>query len=659
MRRLRRPFRPLSVLCLGLLSVLGGDRPAAAQGAPTWKAIGPYGDQVNALLVDPKNPKTLLAGTQEGLFRSTDGAETWTNVGKGLGEITVLSLAADPKDPKTIYAGAWRGGLFKSVDGGATWKAVKPGKGGDFVYGRIPVQGLAVDPSNPKHLLFTSFFRTTDGGMTIADVDPRVFPCGSRDLFAVAFDPKSPKTVWAGGTGSLCRSQDGGATWKRVEIGVPDPAHIKTIAIHPRRPDHVFVGTGYAGVVRTTDGGATWANESEGLAEKASVTEIALDREDPERLYVAAEIRPPGDPQTVFRSTDGGATFEDVGGDLPWEEIGALALDPVDGKTLYAGTSFGGVYRTTDGGGTWEEKSQGFVGTRRTVTAVAVGPGNALFASTYGAIHRSDDGGKSWRRLPSGFEKGLALEHLAAVPAEPMLIVAGGDDISARYSLDGGATWSSSGRARPIRCLARNPASPSTLYACTKDGIARMDSGGSFKHFGPEDFTPSLVSIAFDPGNPEVVLAAQRGGGLHRTTNGGKKWKDFNKGVTKVKESLTSFGEYTKIFALAWDGASKTLYAATEEEGVLKSGNGGESWTPVGLAGEKLTVFAVDPKDGKRLAAGTDAKGVFLSNDGGTTWVNAAKGLPEKKRITSLAFGEGSPGKIYVASRGGSVYVAE
>jgi hypothetical protein len=157
------------------------------------------------------------------------------------------------------------------------------------------------------------------------------------------------------------------------------------------------------------------------------------------------------------------------------------------------------------------------------------------------------------------------------------------------------------------------------------------------------------------------MIASVRRGGLMRSTNGGKKWKEFNKGVTIKKESFSSFGEYYKLFALTSDPSNpKSYVAASEEDGVMRTTDGGETWRAIGLTDQKLSCFAMDPTNPKRLVAGTKDKGVYLSTDGGATWAAANSGLSEGAlEITSISIDRGSPARIIIGTRQNGAYVGE
>ena len=126
---------------------------------------GPPDADVLALAIDPSTPSTLYAGTNAGgVFKSINGASTWTAVNSGLTSTTVNALAIDPSTPATLYAGTFGGGVFKSTNGGTSWTAANSG------LTDTRVLALAIDPSTPATLYAGTFgagvFKSINGGTT-------------------------------------------------------------------------------------------------------------------------------------------------------------------------------------------------------------------------------------------------------------------------------------------------------------------------------------------------------------------------------------------------------------------------------------------------------------------------------------------------------------
>jgi ligand-binding sensor domain-containing protein len=138
-------------------------------GDDQWVPIGPYGGSVHALVIKPQAPDTLYAGTDNGVFKSTNGGTNWTAINSGLTDTGVSALAIDPQTPDTLYAGTSNGGVFKSTNGGMNWTAINTG------LTNTHVNALAIDPQTPDILYAGTngdgVFKSTNGGTRVQPVD--------------------------------------------------------------------------------------------------------------------------------------------------------------------------------------------------------------------------------------------------------------------------------------------------------------------------------------------------------------------------------------------------------------------------------------------------------------------------------------------------------
>ena len=247
-------------------------------------------------------------------------------------------------------------------------------------------------------------------------------------VVAVAGDPADAQTFYFGAcAGGVWKTTDGGTYWENVSDGFFGTAAVGAIAVAPSDPNVIYAGTGEAcirvdvshgdGVYRSTDGGATWRNA--GLTDTRHVGRVRVDPHDPDRVYVAAlgHAFGPNRERGVFRSRDGGATWEHVL--FRNEETGAidLCIDPTNPRVLYAalwqvirrpwilesGGPGSGIFKSTDGGDTWTELSanpglpagvKGRIG----VACSPAKPGRvwAIVEAEQGALFRSEDGGATW-----------------------------------------------------------------------------------------------------------------------------------------------------------------------------------------------------------------------------------------------------------------------
>src|SRR6266446_490633 len=283
--------------------------------------------------------------------------------------------AEDDNKPKDPMAPATFNGLkFRSI-------------GPAFTSGRVI--GFAVDPNNAAKYFVASasggVWKTINDGNTWTPVFDRE---GSYSIGCVALDQKNPLTVWVGtgennsqrsvsyGNG-VYRSDDGGKTWKNV--GLKASEHIGRIAIDPKDSNTVYVAAqgplwgagGDRGLYKTTDGGKTWKQILK-ISENTGVTDVAIDPRDPETIYAASYQRRrhmftliDGGPESaLYKSTDGGASWNKMRAGLPTTEMGriGIAISPADPNVLYAtiesGDRKGGIFRSSDRGGSWEKRNE-------------------------------------------------------------------------------------------------------------------------------------------------------------------------------------------------------------------------------------------------------------------------------------------------------------
>ena len=251
----------------------------------TTSAIGggPAGGSIQALAMAPSNPSTIYAGANVlfdalaqtfeqkrsgGVFKTTNGGQSWIAVSNGLPDTPVQSLAVDPNNPDTVYAAIYANGIFKTVDGGQNWASVNTG--------------------------LTDLF-----------------------AFVVAVDPRNSSTVYAGNQsiGGLFKSTDGGQSWVSVNLGFT-VSSVTSLAFDPTNTSTMYVGGSInavtAGFFKTTDGGQSWTLTSAGLNEPplgraVTVSAIAIDPTNPTILYVAGISSDSNG--SVFKSADGGQSW--------------------------------------------------------------------------------------------------------------------------------------------------------------------------------------------------------------------------------------------------------------------------------------------------------------------------------------------------------------
>jgi photosystem II stability/assembly factor-like uncharacterized protein len=292
---------------------------------------------VGALAIDRKRPRTVYSGTDCGVYKSHDAGATWHRSSRGIGApsacITIGALALDPKVPSVLYAGSRGDGrLFKSTNGGRRWRVLLEKQ---FA---LAVVALAIDPGRHR-----TVYTALDAGGTLRSVDGGAhwestgyFPIDvATSLTSLVVG--SDHSVYAGtadvpirgviGRAAIFKSTDGGRTWSDVTPPLPYTDFL-ALAMDPRTPTTVYAGTSGKGVFRTQDAGQTWVSASTGLtgpeagscgfAQCVDVTTFAWSGRRRSRLYVGtfrgADFDTTG---RVFESTDAGRTWTERSAGLP------------------------------------------------------------------------------------------------------------------------------------------------------------------------------------------------------------------------------------------------------------------------------------------------------------------------------------------------------
>jgi photosystem II stability/assembly factor-like uncharacterized protein len=585
-------------------------------------------------------PSSLFSGMR---FRS---------IGPAVTSGRVIAFAVDPNDRAKYYVAVASGGVWKTVNSGTTW---------------------------------TSVFDNE----------------GAFSIGAIALDPKNPATVWVG-TGErnsqrsvaygdgVYRSDDGGKSWRNV--GLKTSEHIGRIVIDPRDPNVVFVAAqgplwspgGERGLYKTTDGGKTWKAVIT-VSEHTGVTDVVIDPLNPDTMYAASWQRRRhfytlinGGPESaIWKSTDGGNTWNRVRSGLPPGDLGriGLSISPANTNVVYAtveaGGNLSGIFRSNDRGATWER-----MGNR-----IAQGMYYGQIVADPKVVDRiyipdvllqvSDDAGRTQRNA------GERLKHVDnhAIWIDPTnndyLLV--GCDGGVYESFDRGANWHFKANlpvAQFYDVTVDNSVPFYNVYGGTQDNnslggpaktrnTAGIMNSDWFVTNGGDGFKAQV-----DPLDPNIIYAESQNGGLVRFD----KRTGERVGIAPIEGNGVESQRYN------WDSpfiisphSNTRLYFAGHK--LFKTDNRGDDWKaisgdlsrgidrntlpvmgkvwgPDAIAKHQSTALwgnasaiAESPKKQGLIVVGTDDGLIQITENDGGSWrkVDKIPGIPELSYVTRVA----------------------
>jgi photosystem II stability/assembly factor-like uncharacterized protein len=646
-----------------------------------YRLIGPFrgGRSLTAAGI-PGDPTTYYFGaTGGGVWKSTDGAQTWSPIFDKEGSGDIGSIAVANSDHNTIYVGTGeaciRGnishgdGVYKSQDGGKSWKNV--GLKDSRAIGKV-----IVNPTNPDIVFVAALghpygpnsergiFRTTDGGKTWEKVLYKDENTGGID---VAFDPHNPNVLFAalwqarrtswnmsdGGPGSgLYRSGDGGSTWKRLEehglpkgpygrIGIAVGANSDRVyaLIEARNPD--------GGLYRSDDGGESWdfVNPSHSLWQRPwYYMHIIADPRDENVVYIM-DVE-------AFKSTDGGHLFNKV--KVPHGDNHGLWIDPRDTRRMIASND-GGVTITLDGGKSWTREDN-----QPTAQFYHVTTDNAVPYRVYGAqqdsgtvaiASRSDDGAidrSDWYDVGGG-EAG----YIAPYPLDPNIVYA------ADYQGN----------------ITRYDKHIGQVKAITEQPELSDAHGAAYLEHRFQWTAPVLIS-AHDPNT--LYHAGER---LFKTTDAGVHWTAISPDLTRNDKSKqqpsggditlddTGTEYYDTIFALADSPLAKGLIWVGTDDGLIQiTRDEGKNWanvTPKDMPEwSRVSQIEASPRNAGTAYVAVDRHQnddlrpyIYKTSDYGQTWAKITNGIPEGSFVRAVREDPKKPGLLYAGTENG-VYVS-
>jgi photosystem II stability/assembly factor-like uncharacterized protein len=502
----------------------------------TWSRFARPGNSAEMVLdhivIDSTDPRNIfvaawnaqLPNSDGDLYRSHDAGKTWEIVADLHGKsLRALSMAAS--DPKILVVGALDG-IYRSRNGGRDFERISPANHAEIKN----VESVAIDPVNPDVIYAGTWhlpWKTEDGGKTWHNIKKGVID--DSDVFSIVIDREQPANIFISACSGIYRSDSAGELFRKIQ-GIPYSARrTRMLRMDPLDHNIVYAGT-TEGLWKTVDAGATWKHMT---GSNIIINDVLIDPRQPSRMLLAT------DRSGVLASDDGGVTFTASNRGFTHRQAAALLVDRGNSNVLYAGVlndkEFGGVFVSRDAGQTWKQNSDGLDG--RDVFVLRQTADGALVAATDHGIFALPPNGSRWisRELPLTRPQSAMIRKTSARVAAtnelaPRVTVLelGADKWFAAtaaalfVSSDSGATWraeSLPGIGVPVNISVAGK----VVAIAGRNAVAVSVSGGeSWLPTKTLDADFSINSVAVD-NSGDVWLAARTG--LFRSTDAGDSWK--------------------------------------------------------------------------------------------------------------------------------------
>jgi len=594
------------------------------------------------------------------------------------------------------------------VSKGLTWRSIGPA----FTSGRIA--DFAVNPEN-KYEWYVAVaaghvWKTVNNGTTFSPVFDNN---GVYSIGVVTIDPSNSNVVWVGtgennhqralGYGNgVYKSEDGGASWKNM--GLKDSRQIGGIVISPCNSDIVFVAAegsawgpgGDRGLYKSTDGGASWKKVLE-ISENTGVNNVVIDPVDPKLMYATSEQRRRhvftkigGGPESaVYRSKDGGDTWEKAMSGLPSVDIGGMgiAVSPVDHEVVYliveAAEGKGGFFRSTNRGASWSKMSD-YSSSGQYYNEIYCDPvdvDKVYSMETYSKF--TLDGGKTWSNI--GNSNRHVDDHALWVdPDAPQHMFIGGDG-GIYETFDGGKTYlfkSNLPVTQFYRVFADNALPFYNVYGGTQDNNTLAGPSRNFSSDGVTNEEWRSVNggdgfwAAVDPEDPNIAYVEAQYGNMYRYDRRSNESQDIKpqprEGELTYKWNwnaplVISKHKHTRIYTMAnkvfksddrgntWEVISDDLTSGTDRNTWPVMG---QFWSRDAVAKDVSTSlwgtgvsFAESPLNENILFAGTDDGVLSITSNGGKSWtkVSSFPGVPDYSYVSDILPDRFDPNTVYVS----------
>ncbi|HXA86427.1 MAG TPA: sialidase [Candidatus Dormibacteraeota bacterium] len=598
---------------------------------------------IGAVTIDPSNHKIVWVGTGEswtrnsvsignGIYKSTDGGENWTNVGLKDSE-RIARILVDPKDSNTVYACAtghlWNDsderGVYKTTDGGTTWKKVLAGANGSTGCGM-----LATNSQEPKTLYASMWnfrrqgwtfrsggpgsglFKSTDGGDHWTEIAPnnsQGLPEKPYGRIALAVAPSKPNVVYAmieSKQSALYRSDDAGKSWKKLDASqfmVWRPFYFANLIVDPKNENKVFKVD--LVLLLSVDGGRSFSSTANAHGDHHTVW---INPNNTNQIFA-------GDDGGFWSSTDGGTRWARAW-NLPTAQFYHVSVDNATPYHVYGGLQDNSTWvgDSSYPGGVANSRWENVFGGDGFWAFEDPADPDYIYAESQGGeigrVNRHTLSSRNIKPQPQYKEKKLHFNwntpiHLS--PNEKGTIYIGAQFLF--RSRDHGQSWE---RISP------------DLSTNDPEKQKQEESGGITVDNSAAEMHTSIYSISESPKNGQLIWAGTDDGNLQITRDGGKKW-------TNVVDKVPNLGKNSWVSTvIASRFEEGTAYATFDRHTfgdmkpyLYKTTDFGNTWTPLVSDASGVTGYAhvitEDTVDSNLLFLGTEF-GLWISIDGGRQW---------------------------------------
>jgi hypothetical protein len=641
-KKARRPSRPAAK---PFAAAIGKAAAALAESSRRVRAASPKAKMAAALTTTPSAASWQAIGPSRIPKGQTYGTNTIDVIGR------VSSIAVDPSDPKHLLLGAAGGGIWESKNTGAAWTPRTD------QMPSLAIGAIAFDPASPNKVyagsgegnfyynLGAGVYKSTDGGTTWAVSASAPFVgVGFYDLVV---DPATPSILYAATTAGFYKSTDSGASWSLKKAGM-----CWDVSVHPSGGSTEILAAFVNGPFVSTNAGNTFASVALPSSPAGAWTRLAVDRPRtaPDVAYVFGAV---GTTPYLWRRAAGAWTkitgLPTVDPQEPWTGQAwydwYVAATPNNPDQIYLGAI--DTLRVTISGSTascTNITTQGSHSIHPDQHCLTFSPNNpkVIYAGSDGGIFRSANGGATWKAL----NKGLGItevEYLASDPNTWKWLMAGTQDNGTiRYTGSASSAWDAIAGGDGGDCGV-NQLNPAVIYhSYYYISLERSpNKGNSWTDLG----LPSAYASLFYPpvevfGSTVAIGAAS----LLVTRSGAQPWTPVSLGLV-AREVPTAMREID----------ANTILVGTNAGRMLKVSWNGASWSKVSLtspAPRYISCIAVDPSNPLRFWVTISQTGgglVYRSDNAGSTWADCTAGLP-KIPINAVVVDPANFKRVWVAA---------